>query len=38
MKNYGISLYNSNNWEWSLPKIYTNSGWKEVKPFIYTNG
>lgn len=38
MKNYGISLYNSNDWKWLLPKIYTNLEWKEAKPFIYTNG
>lgn len=38
MKNFGISVYTSNDWGWSYPQIYSNLSWETSVPYIYTNG
>ena len=38
MKWHGVSLYSNNNFNFTIPKIYTNDQWKQCKCYIFTEG
>lgn len=37
MKWHGISIYNNNDFQFTLPRIFTNGNWYIAIPYIYTN-
>lgn len=38
MKWHGVSVYISDEYSFTRPRIYSNNAWRDAIPYVYTNG